>query len=130
MNKIRDDWINTTDYMIKRAASAASQINSKLAAIKDQDVYVYVHKVNVAQHGFHGTVTEPTMFLAGEAGQERVDISPSRSAPHVTRAEGGGGGGGEKGQIVVNLTNVLADREIIRTYRRKLGEDMYRFGPA
>ncbi len=29
------------------------------------------------QHGFHGSVTGPTLFLAGEAGRERVDISPN-----------------------------------------------------
>lgn len=29
-----------------------------------------------AQHGFHGQVTEPTLFLAGEAGPEMVDITP------------------------------------------------------
>jgi TP901 family phage tail tape measure protein len=33
-----------------------------------------------AQHGFHGTVTKPTLFVAGEAGQERVDITPGGSA--------------------------------------------------
>jgi hypothetical protein len=31
-----------------------------------------------AQHGFHGYVKEPTLFLAGERGtKERVDISPT-----------------------------------------------------
>lgn len=43
-----------------------------------------------AQHGFHGDVTRPTLFLAAEAGQqERVDITP-----------GGGGGGG--GRTIIN----------------------------
>jgi TP901 family phage tail tape measure protein len=46
----------------------------------------------VAQHGFHGVVTQPTVFLAGEAGRERVDITP----------RGGGGGGG--GNIYATIT--------------------------
>jgi hypothetical protein len=29
-----------------------------------------------AQHGFHGDVSRPTLFMAGEAGRERVDITP------------------------------------------------------
>jgi SMC interacting uncharacterized protein involved in chromosome segregation len=44
-----------------------------------------------AQRGFHGEVRRPTVFVAGEAGPERVDISP----------QGHGGGG---------LDDVTADR--------------------
>ena len=34
-----------------------------------------------AQHGFHGDVTKPTLFMAGEgAGRERVDITPQPSS--------------------------------------------------
>ena len=36
-----------------------------------------IGSITFAQHGFHGDVTRPTLFLAGEAGQrERVDITP------------------------------------------------------
>src|SRR4030095_15006566 len=100
MNKIKKDWINTTDYMIKRAASTASQINSKLAGIKDQEVkinYVQTGAVPGHQHGFHGVVSQPYLFVAGEAGPERVDVTPG--VGKSGNAGGGGGGGG--GQIVV-----------------------------
>jgi hypothetical protein len=44
-----------------------------------------------AQHGFHGTVRRPTLILAGEAGAERVDITPG----------GGHGRGGGDGMTIV-----------------------------
>lgn len=40
-----------------------------------------------AQHGFHGRVNKPTLFLAGENGPEDVDINPLG-----TRGAGGSGG--------------------------------------
>ena len=77
----------------------------------------------IAQHGMHTNLEQDTLILAHKG--ERVDIGPGN------QSNGGGGiimaGGGD---IVVNLTNVLSDREIIRTYRRKMGENMYRFGPS
>ena len=33
--------------------------------------------IKAAATGFHGNVTRPTVFLAGEAGSERVDITPA-----------------------------------------------------
>lgn len=40
--------------------------------------------------GFHGTVTQPTMFIAGEAGRERVDITPSTGSSAPKGTQGGG----------------------------------------
>lgn len=37
-----------------------------------------------AQHGFHGYVNQPTMFMAGEAGRERVDITPRHKTAPLT----------------------------------------------
>ena len=45
-----------------------------------------------AAEGYDGIVTEPTMFVAGEAGAEYVDIDPLTN-------EGGGGGG--KGSTII-----------------------------
>jgi hypothetical protein len=36
--------------------------------------------VTATQHGFHGVVSSPRLFLAGEAGSERVDITPRGAA--------------------------------------------------
>lgn len=60
--------------------------------------------VQQAQHGFHGTVTRPTLFLAGEAGRERVDISP-----------GGGGHGG----VTINIGTLVGGNitEVARALR-------------
>jgi len=44
----------------------------------------------VAAKGFHGTLTQPTAILAGEAGPERVDITPGGS-DYVGGGRGGGG---------------------------------------
>jgi hypothetical protein len=75
-----------------------------------------------AQHGMHETLASDTMIMAHKG--ERVDIGPHSASG------GGGGGGGSGGHIVVNLTNIISDKEIIRTYRRELGKEMYRFGPT
>lgn len=40
------------------------------------------------QHGWHGWVTEPQWFLAGEAGRERVDITPRGRGNGKSRVEG------------------------------------------
>ena len=47
----------------------------------------------VAARGFHGMVNKPTMFLAGEAGAEHVNITPN----------GQGGGGGS---ITINIAKI------------------------
>jgi hypothetical protein len=58
--------------------------------------------VTHAQHGFHGVVTGPKLFLAGEAGVERVDIGP-------------GGGGGMT--IVNHFHGDVTGEEIVRKVR-------------
>ena len=40
------------------------------------DPYANFMPVISGQHGFHGMVTKPTMFVTGEAGAERVDVTP------------------------------------------------------
>ncbi|MEM3737553.1 MAG: hypothetical protein QXJ75_05670 [Candidatus Bathyarchaeia archaeon] len=40
-----------------------------------------------AQYGFEGTVTRPTLFLAGEKGPEHVQITPMPSPPRTIRIE-------------------------------------------
>ena len=53
-----------------------------------------------SQHGFHGDVSRPTLFLAGEAGRERVDVTPA--------GQSGNGGGGT---YIFNFTGpILGDQ--------------------
>ena len=60
-----------------------------------------------AQHGFHGDVTRPTLFLAGEGSRrERVDITP-------------GGGGGQTGGRTVNL-HIHFDGPILGDHRQAM----------
>jgi len=74
--------------------------------------------IKVAQHGMHEQLKENTLILAHKG--EAVDINPH---PNSNAAFG------NSGTIVVNLTNVNSDRETTRVFRRKLGENQFRFGP-
>ena len=56
-----------------------------------------------AQHGFHGDVMKPTLFLAGEAGRERVDITPG----------GGGGGGGGGVNVTINIETLIGGEDAV-----------------
>jgi len=76
----------------------------------------------MAQHGMHKTLAQDTMILAHKG--ERVDIGPGSGGDGT-----GGISAGTNGTIVVNLTNVNSDRETTRVFRRKLGENQFRFGP-
>ena len=68
--------------------------------------------VKKAATGFSGLVTEPTMFLAGEAGPETVNIAPVQ------------GGGSAKGNITVVVVTQLDGREVARTVNKLQGQMM------
>ncbi len=68
-----------------------------------------------AAEGFDGVVTEPTLFLAGEAGTEYVDIEP-------TTNEGAGRGGG----TVIFQGNVMSDDFIIEEAIPKIRKALQR----
>ena len=70
--------------------------------------------------GFDGIVTGPTPFLAGEAGKERVTISPMGS--------GRGSGGNTIIQYTIVQGSVLAEREVERISNRALKRDLKRVG--
>lgn len=67
-----------------------------------------------AQHGFHGTVTRPTLFLAGEAGPERVDVTPR----------------GQHAGITINIQNAFGFDDFERKVTKALGRAMARTGAA
>lgn len=53
--------------------------------------------VERGQYGWHGEVSRPTMFLAGEAGRERVDIG---------QMDDGGGVGFSIGKVEINVATL------------------------
>ena len=60
-----------------------------------------------AQHGFQGVVRQPTLFLAGEAGEERVSVTPTR--------------GGSRGSVNVNINiNAWDDSSMEATVRHRV----------
>ena len=75
---------------------------------------------NAAQ-GFHGIVTEPTRFLVGEAGRERVDIEPGGGTNlNISVSVTGGGTADEKKlskAIVREINNQFKFGELGRTMR-------------
>lgn len=71
-----------------------------------------------AANGFNGDVTSPTMFLAGEAGTEHVNITPS---------SGGGGGGGTT--IIVNVAGtVRSDQDLAKFIDSAMKNTLKRHG--
>lgn len=67
-----------------------------------------------AAKGFDGMVSKPTMFLAGEAGPERVTVTPSG------KSSSGGGGG----TFVFNNYGTVTDEMIIRKFDRRFKNDL------
>jgi hypothetical protein len=110
--KSLDDLSTKTEKSSDRISKAASKAAAALRALsltsggssKDKEI----SGVKKAASGFSGLVTEPTLFLAGEAGPETVNISPVQA--------------GTKGATIV-LTSViqLDGRELARTVNRYQG---------
>ncbi len=64
----------------------------------------------MGQQGWQGIVSQPTLFLAGEAGPEGVSITP-----------GGFGGGGSGGNMTINLNVTAMDgASVLRVFRTQL----------
>jgi len=64
----------------------------------------------MGQQGWQGIVSQPTLFLAGEAGPEGVSITP-----------GGFGGGGGGGNMTINLNVTAMDgASVLRVFRTQL----------
>jgi TP901 family phage tail tape measure protein len=79
------------------ARAAVASFRSWVKSLGPVDISVAARLYRVeAQHGYHGYVSQPTLILAGEAGRERVDITP--------RGGDGGGGGGGNVYATINVS--------------------------
>jgi len=76
-----------------------------------------------SQHGFHGIVSGPMIFGAGEAGRERVDITPEGD---YRRSFSSGDGGGLTININAPVYGVDHLEQVIRTAARR--RDLLRAG--
>ena len=61
-------------------------------------------KLKFAQFGMDEMVSQPTLIMAGEAGPERVNITP---ASRPSSEQGGGG-------MTINFLGPVTDREFVR----------------
>jgi len=82
----------TLGYIAAATALAAGLANVKM--------------IESAATGFDGIVNKPTMFMTGEAGAERVSVTPLEG-PNINGPQGGG--------ITLNISAPLVDETIIDT---------------
>ena len=82
----------TLGYIAAATALAAGLANVKM--------------IESAATGFDGIVNKPTMFMTGEAGAERVSVTPLEG-PNINGPQGGG--------ITLNISAPLVDETVIDT---------------
>src|SRR4029078_5669717 len=67
------------------AQSAVEDLQSAIDHLKGKSITIHVGisgaGVKYLATGYHGVINEPTILVVGEAGAERVDVSPSNQAP-------------------------------------------------
>ena len=97
-------------------AAAAGGVVGSVFAGANKEVEEHFNPVKAAD-GFDGVVTEPTLFLAGEAGPEYVDIEP-------TTNEGTGRGG----NINLTFTGNVLSKDFIQDEALPLIKDALRKG--
>ena len=66
-----------------------------------------VRKVKFAAKGMNEIVNEPTMIIAGEAGAERVNITPLSGGSSSGQSSGGGG-------VTVNISGGIVQDDYVR----------------
>tara|TARA_R110002012_G_scaffold178426_1_gene343528 strand:+ start:1156 stop:2715 length:1560 start_codon:yes stop_codon:yes gene_type:complete len=64
-----------------------------------------VRNIKFAETGFDGVVNSPTMFMTGESGAERVQVTPLQG-PNINGPQGGGG-------IIVNIQGGIIDESYV-----------------
>jgi len=134
-----------------QAMSAIHSVQSAVDNLHGKSITVSVGLtgpgVGFLQHGFHGVVSSPHLFMIGEAGPERVDVSPipsghptetptfDRTVNLIPALQGGGaraatgvgaGAAAALGREITIIVN-LAGREIWREVRKNIFEDISQF---
>lgn len=108
------------------AARGTDALRESIDRLRDKTVTVTVNRVGgggggnvfAAAHGFDGMVRGPTMFLAGEAGPEHVQITPAA-------ARSGGRGGSSAPTVNVYVQgSIIAERDLDKRIRESLVRDL------
>ena len=86
-------------FNIAAAAGVAGALTGLFDAGMSQ-----VKKLSIAQFGMDEVVSSPRLILAGEAGPERVQVTP----------QGRAGGGGPGGGITVNFMGPVTSKDFVR----------------
>jgi hypothetical protein len=109
-------FFNSMDIMVRRVQGVQTIINS-LHGKNVVNTITTVHRTVYAAKGFHGMVSGPTNFMAGEKGKEWVDVTPmsggtSQSALH---SPGGGGprGRGGSGSNMPQIIQLVVDGRVL-----------------
>ena len=66
-----------------------------------------VRRIKFAETGFDGIVNSPTMFVTGESGAERVQVTPLQG-PNINGPKGGG-------EITINISAPLVDETVVES---------------
>ena len=85
--------------------SAASALATGLANV--MAISKSIGEFKTAATGFDGVVTEPTMFLTGEAGPESVQVTPLTAGMNKNGPQGQG--------ITLNITAPLVDETVVES---------------
>jgi hypothetical protein len=95
---------------IARAARKAADAMRSIGASKDSGRMTV--QVKAAASGFSGVVNEPTLFLAGEAGPETVNIAPIKATRTGSQP------------IIITVIATLDGREVARSVSRHQAENI------
>jgi hypothetical protein len=114
-------FFNSMDIMVRRVQGVQAVINS-LHGKNVINTITTVHRTIYAAKGFHGMVTGPTNFMAGEKGKEWVDVTPmgggtSQSALHSPGGGGpraGGGSGSHRPEIIQLVVDGRVLAEVVQ----------------
>ena len=99
--------ILASDAMNKALSSAFVPVLGQTAAIAAliglEAAKAGVRSIKFAETGFDGVVNQPTMFMTGESGAERVSVTPLQG-PNINGPQGG---------ITLNISAPLIDEHIL-----------------
>jgi len=142
LEKIKPQISLQNKQAIKAIDVVAKRINSLSGINPSVNVHVGVTGpgVKFLAEGMHGVVTKPTLFMAGEAGPERIDVSPTsgktgqgltldrnvKVRPTGTIAQRDSGPSGARDTFYFNIH--FGDKAIVQKVKAQLGRSVYTMG--